>query len=208
MREVNQAPTLPVIATQTISASSLLTVSNTAVEPNIHSVTLGYGLINAPIGVSIDSNGIIIWLPQPSQAPSTNTITTIVTNNNPYDAVNPQLTATNSFTVIVTAPTQDFRITSIVASNGVATVTWNSISNKTYRLLYNDSLSNTNWLPAAPDVTATAASTSATNLLGGSTTRFYRVMLVTERAAARDPFDPGKQRGSKRIVEFRSRSCL
>ena len=102
--EVNVAPTLPTIGTQTVSELMLLTVTNTASEPNIHSVTTGYGLLTAPIGVSISTNGVITWTPSPAQIPSTNLITTVVTNSNPYDALNPQLTATNSFTVFALPP--------------------------------------------------------------------------------------------------------
>ena len=101
VREVNQAPVLPVIAQQTVNELELLVVTNTATEPNIHSVTVGYGLHQAPAGMSIDGNGIITWTPAQSQSPSTNLITTVVTNSNPYDLVNPELRATNSFVVVV-----------------------------------------------------------------------------------------------------------
>ena len=101
VREVNLAPVLPVQPDRSVNELTTLTVTNTATEPNIHSVTIGYGLISAPAGAAIDANGIITWTPTELQSPSTNVITTVVTNSNPYDAINPQLTATNSFTVIV-----------------------------------------------------------------------------------------------------------
>ena len=97
VREVNVAPSLPVIPAQTISELTLLTVTNTATNANIHSTIAGYGLINPPAGAAIDANGIITWTPSQSQSPGTNTITTVVTNADPYDLVNPHLTATNSF---------------------------------------------------------------------------------------------------------------
>jgi hypothetical protein len=101
VREVNQAPILLVQTNRTIDELTLLTVTNAATEPNIHSATIGYGLINPPAGAVISSSGVITWTPAQTQSPSTNVITTVVTNNNPYDPINPQLTATNSFTVIV-----------------------------------------------------------------------------------------------------------
>jgi len=91
-----------VIAVNTASAPKYLTVTNTASNANLHSVIAGYGLVDAPAGMSIDGSGIITWTPGQSQSPGTNTIVTVVTNSNPYDQLNPQLTATNSFTVIVT----------------------------------------------------------------------------------------------------------
>ena len=98
---MNIAPALPVIPTQTVNELTLLTVTNTATNANIHSTISGYTLVNPPTGASISTNGIITWTPSQTQSPSTNTFTTVVTNTNPYDLINPHLTATNSFTVIV-----------------------------------------------------------------------------------------------------------
>jgi len=100
VQEVNVAPVLPVIATQMVNELTLLTVTNTASESNIHA-SLGYTLVNPPSGMNIDGNGIVTWTPSQSQSPGTNLITTVVTNTDPYDLVNPHLSATNSFTVIV-----------------------------------------------------------------------------------------------------------
>jgi hypothetical protein len=44
----------------------------------------------------IDANGNITWTPEQNQSPSTNLVTTVVTNSNPYDLVNPHLSATNT----------------------------------------------------------------------------------------------------------------
>ncbi len=97
----NIQPVLPNISTQTVYELNLLTVTNTATEPSPYATTLGYGLISPPAGMSISTSGIITWTPAQNQSPSTNTITTVVTNSDPFDLVNPQLTQTNSFTVIV-----------------------------------------------------------------------------------------------------------
>ena len=86
------APTLPVIPTQTVNELTLLTVTNTATNANIHSTITGYALVNPPAGAAINANGIITWTPSQTQSPGTNTITTVVTNTNPYDLVNPNLT--------------------------------------------------------------------------------------------------------------------
>jgi len=104
VREVNVAPTLPTISPTNVNALAGLTVSNRATEINIHSTNSGYTLINPPAGIVISTNGVITWTPNPSQGHATNIITTVVTNFNPYDLINPNLTATNNFTVIVFAP--------------------------------------------------------------------------------------------------------
>jgi internalin A len=100
VNEVNVTPVLPIIPQQVVNELTLLAVTNTAGEPNIHA-TLNYALMTAPQGASIDASGIITWTPAQTQSPSTNIITTLVTSSDPYDYVNPQLTASNSFTVIV-----------------------------------------------------------------------------------------------------------
>ncbi len=115
--EVNVAPVLPTIAPANINELTLLVVTNTATEPNPHAMTTGYGLVNAPTGAVIDTNGIFRWTPSQAQSPGTNIIVTVVTNTDPYDLVNPHLTATNSFTVVVFAPTL-FPINNIVANVG------------------------------------------------------------------------------------------
>ncbi len=70
-----------------------ITVTNTGTP------TFTYQLVNPPTGAAIDNNGIITWTPSSSQAPSTNLITTIVTDNRQLP-----LSATNSFTVFVLTP--------------------------------------------------------------------------------------------------------
>ena len=101
VKEKNVQPALPIIPTQTVNELTLLIVTNAATNANIHSSITGYNLATAPSGMVISASGIITWTPAQAQSPSTNLITTIVTNSNPYDLVNPQLTATNTFTVIV-----------------------------------------------------------------------------------------------------------
>src|SRR5208283_2543784 len=94
-----------------------LTVTNTAAESNVHS-TLGYTLASAPAGMAIDVNGVITWTPQQNQSPSTNVVTTIATNTNPYDVVNPHLGATNTFTVVV----QEVNVAPVLPVIGTQTV--------------------------------------------------------------------------------------
>jgi hypothetical protein len=101
VKEVNVAPTLPTVSTQIVNELTLMTVTNSATNFNIHSTIAGYALVSPPSNMVINASGIITWTPAQPQSPSTNLITTIVTNSNPYDLVNPQLTSTNSFTVIV-----------------------------------------------------------------------------------------------------------
>src|SRR5208283_1734344 len=84
VREVNQAPVLSALGTQTVNEQTLFTATNAATEPNIHSTTVGYGLVGAPLGMGVDTNGVITWTPTQQQSPSTNPVTLWVTNSNPY----------------------------------------------------------------------------------------------------------------------------
>ena len=96
VNEVNSAPVLPAQTNQTIAELTPLTVTNTATDSDIPVDTLSYQLLDPPTGAVIDVNGVITWTPAEDQGPSTNTITTVVTDN----GVSP-LSTTNSFEVVV-----------------------------------------------------------------------------------------------------------
>jgi hypothetical protein len=102
VKEVNVAPILSAIPDQMATEQTPFSVANTATDSNIHAV-LSYALVNPPAGMSINSSGVISWTPTLAQAHSTNTITTVATSTDNFDTVNPQLTATNHFTVVVKA---------------------------------------------------------------------------------------------------------
>jgi hypothetical protein len=105
-------------------------------------------------------------------------VITVVTNSDPYDTLNPQLTASNSFTVMVHPVLLAPRILSITNHNETVALTWTSVSGQTYWVQYNDSLSATNWQNALTNVTAIDTTTTATNLPGSAPYRFYRVLLM------------------------------
>jgi hypothetical protein len=91
--EVNTPPTLPVLGDQTVSELSILTVTNTATDPDVPANTLTYSLINPPANASISAQGIITFTPSEAQGPSTNLITTVVSDGS--------ASTTNAFNVIV-----------------------------------------------------------------------------------------------------------
>jgi hypothetical protein len=103
VKEVNVAPVLPVVPNQTVNELALLTVNNPATDSNIHG-SISYSLLNPLAGMSVSPAGVFTWTPSPSQGPATNTITTVATSTDNFDLVNPQLSVTNNFTVIVYAP--------------------------------------------------------------------------------------------------------
>jgi hypothetical protein len=151
-------------------------VTNTATEPNIHSVTLGYWL-SGPPGASINANGVISWTPNQNQSPGTYVLTTAVTNNNPHDSVHPRLTATNSFTVVVVQLPNPPSL-SISATQGGVLLGWNSVTGAVYRLQFTDDIAAMNWNDVTNDVVATETQTTLAVSTGSTAQRFYRIVRV------------------------------
>jgi len=174
VNEVNSAPVLPIQTNVTIAELTTLIVTNTATDADIPTNILSYALLNPPTGAGISSIGVITWTPTHAQAPSTNIIETVVTDNGA-----PPFSATNSFTVFVTAAetVPPPLIQSISITNDVAIITWTAVTGHTYRLLYNVNL-DTNWIPIPPNILATNSSMTAIDSVESIATRFYRVQLL------------------------------
>jgi len=131
VNEVNRAPVLPLQTDRTITGLGLLVVTNVATDPDIPTNTLTYTLVAAPTNALIDTNGVITWSPAAAQVPGTNVFETVVTDFNPWAVNAQQLSATNSFMVVVDAihngpvlPPQDDRtvdeLTLLVVTNGAS----------------------------------------------------------------------------------------
>src|SRR5205807_3001239 len=120
--EVNSPPVLGAQADRTVAEGTMLTVTNSATDPDIPANVLTYMLVNPPTGAVIDSMGVITWTPGEAQGPGTNVITTVVSDNGV-----PGLSATNSFTVIVTevnsAPILGAQADQTIAEGTTLTVT-------------------------------------------------------------------------------------
>ena len=84
-------------STVTMNEKTTLLVTNTALDTDIPLQALSYALLtNALPWVTINAQGVIRLLPLETNGPSTNVITTVVTDNG-----RPALSSTNSFTLIV-----------------------------------------------------------------------------------------------------------
>ncbi|MFO1511864.1 MAG: Ig-like domain-containing protein [Verrucomicrobiota bacterium] len=92
--EVNVAPVfVGTPPNRTINELSLLTVTNNATDSDLPANVLTYSLLSPPAGAAIDTNGVITWTPGEAQGPSTNTLTTVVSDGT--------ASVTNSFVVTV-----------------------------------------------------------------------------------------------------------
>jgi hypothetical protein len=157
VKEVNQVPSLPVISPQTATLLQPFAITNTATEPNIHSTNAGYQLVAPPAGMTISSSGVISWTPAANQTLTTNTVTTVVTNGNPYDSVNPRLTATNSFQISVLPNLTVTSLTHFTANGTNLGLTWPADHTGWRLLIQTNPLSKglgTNWA-TFPGSTAT-----------------------------------------------------
>jgi alpha-amylase len=96
----NTPPALAAVPDQTIMAGRTLIVTNSASDTNVPAQTLLYSLANPPPGASINStSGVFAWRPAMAQAPSTQAVSIVVSDNGV-----PSLSATQSFLVAVTQP--------------------------------------------------------------------------------------------------------
>jgi len=174
--ESNEPPVLAEIPDRVIHAGMTLAITNSATDPDVPTNTLTFSLNPGVAGADINAtNGVLLWTPDNSFANTTNTITVMVTDDNPW-AVNTQhLSDAKSFSVIVAPPPA---ISAAAMSNDMLTLTWSAISGQTYRLQYNTSLGDTNWVDLSPDVTASDTTASQSESVLPDAQRFYRVLVL------------------------------
>lgn len=100
VQEDNTAPVITVATNQLVIEGMLLVVTNSATDADVPANGLTFSLgTNAPAGMVINAtNGVVTWTPTSAQAPSTNLITVVVTD----DGV-PPLSANGTFMVTVLA---------------------------------------------------------------------------------------------------------
>jgi hypothetical protein len=178
VNEVNVAPVLTLPPNTNIVELVPWSAAATATDSDIPANPLTFALVSGPAGLTVATNGLMNWTPTQVQALNNYTVAVSVTDTNPLAVNAKSLSVTNSFQITVNVASNDFRILSIMITNGVAQVVWTSIPGDFYRLQYKDSLNSANWNNVTPDIMATNQTASTTNALGNSTQRYYRVMLV------------------------------
>ena len=162
-------PVLAPIPNYTINEGTLLVITNSAIESNLPPRTLAFSLgAGAPTNAVIDPvTGLFQWRPTASQAPSTNTMTVIATDNGV-----PPLSATQPFTVVVRAVTYEFLLglgsTNVQVGNAASVpITLQGslpLTNITATLQVPASgLTNWTLLAASPEITSTLLQYLGTN---------------------------------------------
>ncbi|HEX3720122.1 MAG TPA: CARDB domain-containing protein [Verrucomicrobiae bacterium] len=159
--QIATPPVLAPIPNYANYEATLLVVTNSAADNNAPPRPLTFSLgPGAPANATIDPvTGIFEWLPTASQAPSTNIITVIVTDNG-----TPPLSATQQFTVVVESAAYEFLLTFgktnvFVGGTNTIPVTLTSqlpLTNITAVLLAStNSLTNLALIPVSPEIVAT-----------------------------------------------------
>ncbi len=167
----NTPPSLGVVADQTINPGMTLLVTNTATDSDLPAQTLTFGAANTfPTNATVNAtNGIFSWRPLVSQAKTTNLIQIEVT-----DSGQPNLSATNSFNVIVNSISPPV-LGSINVIGGQVDLVANGPAGPDYTLLSSTNL--TDWRSVltvkSPVPPVALADTNYPN----GTVRFYRVQL-------------------------------
>ena len=145
VNESNRPPVLYVPGSQTVYATTTMTVTNNATDPDIPANSLTFAIVSAPTGVGINpSTGVLTWTPTSGQM-GTSTIYVSVTDYNPWAVNSQHLSVTNSFQVQVfglTSPTftqqpsnqvvsagQGFTFTSQVSGFPAPTYQWQFSTN-------------------------------------------------------------------------------
>jgi uncharacterized repeat protein (TIGR01451 family) len=174
--ESNEPPVLAPISDRAIHVGVTLVITNSATDVDLPTNSLTFSLNPGPAGADINAtNGVFVWTPDSSFANTTNSVTVMITDDNP-DAVNDQhLNDTKTFTVFV-APPPTFSSANV--SNDILTLTWSAISGQTYRVQYSTNLWDTNWTDLPPDVTATDTTATLSDSPLSDAQRFYRLMIV------------------------------
>jgi hypothetical protein len=93
----NTPPMFAAINNQTVNVGQIIAFTASATDTDLPPQTLTFSLLSAPTNATLSANGNFIWRPTVSQSDTTNLISLEVT-----DSGTPSLSATQSFTAIVT----------------------------------------------------------------------------------------------------------
>ena len=168
---LNTPPTLAPVANCTDNVGVTLVITNVASDSDVPAQTLTFSPANTfPANATLGSvSGIFSWRPLVSQANTTNLISVQVTDNG-----TPNLSATNSFTVVVNAVTNPV-VNSLTTSGGQINLTVNGPQGPDYTLQTTTNLA-TGWQTLfttnSPTIPFTLIDTNSTDA-----SRFYRLQI-------------------------------
>ena len=167
----NTAPSLTPISDQTVNVGVNVSVANVATDPDVPAQTLTFTLLTGPSGASVDSgSGIFTWRPTVSDAGTINPMQVVVTDNG-----TPNLSATNSFNVIVNPLTQP-NVSSSAISGGQFTLTVSGQSGPDYAIQVSTNLANGGWATIFSTNSPALPFTFTDPNTGAQSIQFYRIV--------------------------------
>jgi hypothetical protein len=167
----NTAPTAGSIPDQTVNVGVTVSLSDAATDPDVPAQTLAYSLLSGPSDASLDpATGAFAWRPTVSAANTTNLVQVVVTDDG-----SPNLSATNSFNVIVNPLTQPNILTPSYSA-GQFSVSVSGEVGPDYALQVSTNLSGGVWVTLLQSNSPPSPFTFIdTNAIGAA--QFYRIIV-------------------------------
>ncbi len=167
----NTPPTIGAVPDQSVNAGMTLAITNTATDSDLPSQTLTFGPANTlPANATIaPDTGVFSWRPLVSQANTTNVIQIKVT-----DSGQPNLSATNSFKVLV-SPISAPVVSSIATNGAEIQLTVNGPVGPDYTLLRSTNFID--WQPVSTLSSPLPPVTLVDTNYPDGPAQFYRVQL-------------------------------
>jgi len=165
----NPPPVLAPISNRVLFLGQTLNLTASATDADPPSQTLTFSLgPGAPPGAVINAaTGQFTWTP--TNAPSTNALSIVVT-----DSGIPNLSATQSFTVIVLPP----QLGNIQVTGDQFSFTWLALASRHYQVEYKEALGAADWVPLGPSMTETNGLLTFTNAISASRQRYFRLRVL------------------------------
>src|SRR5204863_574987 len=167
----NTLPFVAEIPDQVISEGQSLLFTVLATDTNSPPQNISFALApGAPSGAAINPDtGLFSWRPAANQAPATNSITVLAADDG-----QPPMMGARTFVVRVFARPRFNSIDRL--SNGGLSLTFETITGRTYRLEYKNDLDDESWTPLGPDAMADGESLTITDPPANSFQRYYRIV--------------------------------
>jgi regulation of enolase protein 1 (concanavalin A-like superfamily) len=165
----NTAPVLNVITNAVLTLGQTLTFTATATDVDVPAQTLKFTLgAGAPTGAIISTNGNFNWTPP--IAPTTNTITIVVTDNG-----TPVASASRNFIVTVWPKPQLGAVSTV--GGGQVILGWQTVLGQNYQLEYKNDLNAATWVSIGGVILGTGGWLTVTNDATLSSRQFYRLRV-------------------------------
>ena len=172
----NTRPRFPLIAHQYAAPGERPTINIAAIEPDYPVQSLVYSIDSAPAVSALNQGGLYRWTVPTNQPAGDYPITLSVTDNG-----TPPRSATTTFTITIRPPTTPTIVRPVIyalaSGAGQVTFTFDTVPERTYRILYKDDLNAPAWTPLDRDFVAANATGSITDVVPGAQ-RFYQVQKL------------------------------